>query len=121
MNDRVISNGFFNTAKQLTDHLTSCDNCQRTGLITCSVQEQLLIELKEFVVMFDEQDNTDKTNKCHREWAARNAPGTSVVLMQRWCDENGKDSFGKEALWMTVATIDSYNDLDHILDCLRKV
>ncbi len=69
----------------------------------------------------DDEKKDEEKPVCHREWAARNAPGTSVVLMQRWCDDKGKDSFGKEALWMSVATIDSYNNVDHILDCLRKV
>ena len=45
--------------------------------------------------------------------------GRARVLMMRYCDENGKDFRGDEALWRDVATIPDYNDASSILRHLR--
>lgn len=59
-------------------------------------------------------------DRSHREWAVRNGPGISVILMTRFCDEKGLDSSGRVSLWTDIATIHSYNDTPTIFEALNE-
>lgn len=58
-------------------------------------------------------------NRSRQEFALRDAGHTPArILMTRWCDENGKTSDDRVALWRDIARFDSYIDAEQILDLL---
>ena len=54
------------------------------------------------------------------EYALRAVSGTSRVLMERRCDEDGKDWDGSLVDWKDVAVFQSYNDAGRVLAILQN-
>ncbi len=115
----------------LIEHLITCITCKNVGTMHCSEVKTLIQEVKTAIsatldgsLHLDVTEDDEKScpeDSIKRRWAVRGGSSVSQILMDRFCDEDGKDVKGNEVAWRDVATINSYNDSEWILRALRSI
>lgn len=58
--------------------------------------------------------------RARSQFSLQTAPGVGAKLLHRHCDDDGKESDGREAYWQVIAEFKSYTDAEMVLRLLRK-